>query len=242
MKPVIGMNTSLSTAGSKRPHFFLSANYTHAVWKAGGIPLLLTAPPEVADIESYLDRIQGLILVGGPDIDPSVYGDGEALPTVTKSPAVRQDFDLALAGSALERDLPILGICMGCQVLNVASGGTLFQDISYQFRESRIPHRIVTDPCYTFHQIRIAPGSFLHRLYGREEIEVDSAHHQSVMKPGRGFKPIAWSEDGVIECIEHETNRFAVGVQWHPEIIHERPDQLSLFSALVSASSGQEPS
>ena len=239
MKPFIGINSSVSVSETGIHRFCISGNYTDAILKAGGIPLILTASSEPGIIEVYLGQVKALLLVGGGDLEPSLYADITKLATVKRSPVIRQEFDLAITRAALARDLPVMGICMGCQVLNVAAGGTLYQDIEQQVNGHFVRHYQKIAPYYVSHSIRIECDSLLYRIIKKEELAVNSAHHQSVKKPGDGFRPVAFSEDGIVECIEGTKNRFALGVQWHPEVIHQRPEQLSLFRALVSAASGE---
>jgi putative glutamine amidotransferase len=237
VKPVIGINSGVAISDEGGHRYVLGGNYTNAILKAGGIPVILPATQDPEVREEYFRFIDGLMLVGGPDIDPKIYGDSEKMATVTVASPLRLDFDLSIARLALEKDLPVMGICMGCQVLNVAAGGSLYQDIEQQVPAYSVRHHKKIAPYDPFHQIKIAQDSLLFRIIGKETMEVNSSHHQSVKVPGRNFKITAYSEDGVVECIENPGHRFALGIQWHPEVIHERPEQLSLFSALVSAAS-----
>jgi len=241
-KPYIGLNAGVSMNDKGKHSYSIGGRYTNAVTKAGGIPVVLPATKEINIIEKYLDLINGLVLIGGPDLDPKLYSNEVKLPTTSKTPLLRQEFDLALARLALERDLPVMGICMGCQVLCVAAGGTLIQDIQYQVEGYSQRHYRKIAPYYPLHNIEIVPDSILHGIIGKTRLEVNSAHHQSVKTPPHGFRAVAFSEDKIIECIEHPKKRFALGIQWHPEAIHDRPEQLSLFKALVQASSGGDSS
>jgi putative glutamine amidotransferase len=237
LKPVIGLNSGVSVNENGIPSFSLGGNYTNAVLKAGGIPVILPAVIDQDAIETFFKMIDGLILIGGPDLDPASYEDSPKLATVSPANPLRQEYSLNLARTALSQDIPFMGICMGCQVMNVAAGGSLYQDIEYQIPEYSIRHFRKIAPYYPFHKVTIVPDSLLHRIVGKTEMEVNSAHHQSIRNLAEGLKAIAFSEDGIIECIEHPGKRFALGIQWHPEVIHEREEQLSLFRALVSASS-----
>ena len=237
MKPVIGMNSGVPISDEGGHRYVLGGNYTNAILKAGGIPVILPATQEPEVMEEYFRFINGLLLVGGPDIDPKIYGDSEKLATVSVASPLRLDFDLSIARLALEKNLPVMGVCMGCQVLNVASGGTLYQDIEQQAPTHKVRHYRKIAPYYLFHRITIAQDSLLFQIVGKETMEVNSAHHQSVKDPGRDFKITAYSEDGIVECIENPGHPFALGIQWHAEAIHDRPEQLSLFCALVSAAS-----
>ncbi|MBN1900358.1 gamma-glutamyl-gamma-aminobutyrate hydrolase family protein [Candidatus Sumerlaeota bacterium] len=239
MPPVIGLNSGLSVDQKGTPSFSLGGDYTNAVFKAGGIPVILPATKNEDVIDTYFKKIDGLILVGGPDLDPALYGESNKLATVQIAPPLRQEFSLFLAREAITRDIPLLGICMGCQVLNVALGGSLYQDIEYELPGYSVRHFRKINSISPFHKIAILPDSLLYRILEKTEMEVNSYHHQSVRNPGEGLKATAYSEDGIVECIERPDKRFALGVQWHPEVIHEREEQLSLFRALVSASSGR---
>lgn len=242
MRPIIGLNSGVSVNEKGIPFFSLGGNYTNAVFKAGGIPVILPATNDRDAMETYFKLINGLILVGGPDLDPASYGDSPKLATVHPAHQLRQEFSLTLARTALSHDIPFMGICMGCQVMNVAAGGSLYQDIEYQVPEYSVRHFRKIAPHYPFHNVTIVPDSLLHRIVGKTEMEVNSAHHQSIRVLAEGLKAIAFSEDRIIECIEHPQKRFALGIQWHPEVIHDREDHLSLFRALVSASSEKVPS
>jgi putative glutamine amidotransferase len=237
VKPVIGINSGVAISDEGGHRYILGGNYTNAILKAGGIPVILPATQDPEVREGYFRFIDGLMLVGGPDVDPSIYGDSERLATVVPASPLRLDFDLSIARLALEKDLPVMGVCMGCQVLNVASGGSLYQDIEQQVPSYSVRHYRKIAPYYPFHQIKIARDSLLYQIMGKDIMEVNSAHHQSVKNPGNGFKISAYSEDGIVECIENPGHPFALGIQWHPEVIHERPEQLLLFCALVSAAS-----
>ncbi|HPB32136.1 MAG TPA: gamma-glutamyl-gamma-aminobutyrate hydrolase family protein, partial [Candidatus Sumerlaeota bacterium] len=153
MKPLIGINAGAVPEEEGRHHYYLSGRYTNAVTAAGGIPLILPATPDLSFVQRYLDSVQGLILTGGPDVDPALYGENDKLATVKPASALRLNFDLALARAAVERNMPVFGICMGCQVLNVAGGGTLFQDVEFQIPSHAVPHYKRVAPHYTFHHV-----------------------------------------------------------------------------------------
>jgi len=230
--PLIGI-----AAGNdpKNPELFvLRWDYVRSVEFAGGVPVIL-APSGPALHPSLLGRLDGLILTGGVDISPELYG-APAHPTVTRTSPARDEFELALLADALERDLPVLGICRGSQMLNVALGGTLIQDIP-----SAVPeHASHDDPerprAAIAHRVRVDAGSRLASILGRTDLEVNSFHHQAVDRLGRGLVVTARAEDGVIEGIELPSARFVVGVQWHPEAFVKSPEVFgALFSALVAA-------
>ncbi len=224
----------LTIGNSSDPEVFgLRDDYVRAVEKAGGLPFVLAGRPE--DAAEYLDRVQALVLSGGADIDPRHYGE-ERHPTVERVHPDRDAFELALVREALRRDLPTLAICRGHQLLNVATGGTLFQDIPSQV-ESAADHDPDTERWECCHDVEVLPGTRLHAILGRDRVAVNSFHHQAVKDLGRGLVLSArGADDGVIEGMEMPDRRFMIGVQWHPESFWDRPQGFQpLFEALVNA-------
>jgi putative glutamine amidotransferase len=204
-------------------------SYDAAVRRAGGLALLL--PPDEVAVEApdrLLDRIDGLLLAGGADVDPSFYG-AEAHPETTATWPERDRFELALARRALERRMPILGICRGTQLLNVARGGTLVQHVPDLVGHGG--HR-QTPGAFGKHEVRLEPGSLAARAAGAEALEVDSHHHQGVGELGDGLVASGWSVgDELIEAIELADHPFALGVIWHPE----EDERSRVIAALVEA-------
>lgn len=229
-RPAIGITTGIDDKG----FFSLRPEYARAVEKAGGLPVLL---PPGDDALSHLDRVSGLMLSGGSDIDPAIYG--EAPHPTSRWVRERDDFELALAQAALERDLPLLAICRGQQVLNVAAGGTLVQDIPSQLPVPG-PHYPKDVPRWQVaHEVEILPGTRLREIVGRDVLEVNSFHHQAVRELGRGLRLAARGRDGVVEAVESAAHRFVIGVQWHPEAMWNRePDHQELFRGFVDAARG----
>jgi putative glutamine amidotransferase len=230
-RPLIGITVG-PDAG--RPGFFqLREDYLRSVEQAGGLPVVL-APGEAADAAELLDGIDGLLLSGGADVDPALFGEQphQKLGRVTRA---RDDFELALTREALAQDVPLLAICRGQQVLNVAAGGTLVQDIPSQLAGS-IDHDPDTPRSAVAHTVRVADGTRLHAILGEPRVEVNSFHHQSVKDLGRGLIATAWSEpDSVVEGIESPKHRFVVGVQWHPEGFWRERRFQALFAAHAEA-------
>jgi putative glutamine amidotransferase len=209
--------------------------YVSAVQRAGGLALVLP-PDEVAvdDPDLLLDRVDGLLLAGGADIDPASYGAEPHLETRGTWPE-RDAFELALARRALERDIPLLGICRGMQLLNVALGGTLDQHLPESLGHSA--HRTIAGT-FSEHHVRLEPGSLACEAAGVEGFVVWSHHHQGVEALGRGLRVSGWAEeDEIVEAIELPGRRFALGVIWHPE---EDPDS-RLIGALVDAARTRGP-
>lgn len=206
------------------------ADYLTSLERSGAIVRVLDATHDV--LPAALDECDGLLLTGGVDVDPNEYGETPH-PTVELDPA-RDDFELALARMAISRDLPLLAICRGSQVLNVAAGGSLIQDLPSQ-HASTIGHSIVEPKNAIAHDVAIEPGTCLSVLVGAPSIAVNSRHHQAVKATAPGFVVSATSPDGVIEAIEKPGAAFCVGVQWHPENFWATGQFKSLFDGLIDA-------
>ncbi len=216
--------------------FSMPCGYVDAVRGAGAMAVIL--PPGEPDPEELLDFLDGVILSGGGDLDPQTYG-GRPHGSLYEVCRERDRFELALTRALLSRrKLPALFICRGLQVLNTACGGTLHAHIPDRFGD-KLAHRLPPrDPAR--HTVRIEAGSRLATIVGATEIEVCSWHHQAVDRLGAGLRPIAWSEDGVIEAVEHVSHPWCIGVQWHPEMQLEEEHARRLFSALVGATQGKK--
>lgn len=218
-------------------HHTLRQDYVRAAEKAGGLPVVL-APVSEGLIEPLLDRLDGLILSGGSDVDPALYGE-QPHPKLGRVVRERDDFELALTRKALARDLPILAICRGHQVLNVAMGGTLIQDIASQWRGGAAhDHDSRRERWLRAHEVRILPGTRIREILGKDVVAVNSFHHQAVRDLGEGLVVSAISsDDRLVEAMEKPSASFVLGVQWHPESFWNRRDSFqSLFEALVRAS------
>lgn len=237
-RPVIGVTLDAEQPGgySKLPWYALRANYFSGIAAAGGLPVAL--PHDPALVEAYLDTIDGLLVTGGAfDVDPSLYGGGAAHPTVILK-AGRTAFELAATRGALARDMPVLGICGGQQLLAVAFGGTLIQHIPDSIAGA-LEHEQPNPRDQPGHGIAITPGTLLARIVGRARMAVNSAHHQAVAEPGPGAVVNAVAPDGVVEGVEHPGYRFALGVQWHPEYAVDPADPL-ILEAFVRAARGED--
>jgi putative glutamine amidotransferase len=211
-------------------------DYLAALERAGAEPRELH--PERDALPAALDDCDGILLTGGVDVDPVEYGDAERHPTVEIDRA-RDAYELAAARAALDRDLPLLAICRGVQVLNVAAGGTLVQDLPAAAPDSTVPHAVTDTPEQIAHDIDIVPGTCLGQVLvaGRQarRLAVNSRHHQAVKDTAPGFVVSATAPDGVIEAIEKPDARFCIGVQWHPENFWRTGEFSPLFAALVDA-------
>jgi putative glutamine amidotransferase len=218
--------------------FRVTANYVTAITEAGGVPLVL--PPQPSNHAALIEVVDGLLLTGGADIDPQRYGDPTRHPETDEVDELRDSFEIELTKLALDWQLPIFCICRGIQVLNVALGGTLYQDLPTQY-EGALQHRqqrqgVPAD--MPFHTLQVESGTLLAEVYGSLEIQANSLHHQAIRDIASHLTVNAWAEDGVIEAASVENYPFALAVQWHPELMYERhPEQLAPFRRLVAAAS-----
>ena len=233
LAPLIGITTSV-TVDKSPERAYVNLAYIRAVQDAGGIPLLL--PPHLtAPVQTALwERLDGLVLTGGGDIDPARFGQSRHPKTDDVAPA-RDELELGLTRRALDEDVPLFAICRGIQVLNVALGGTLVQDLPSE-RPSSIAHTQREPRHESTHAVKVmGEGTRLGKILGALELEVNSMHHQAIKTLGRGLREVAWAPDGIIEGVElADGNRFVVGVQWHPEeLVARDPAACNLFAALV---------
>jgi putative glutamine amidotransferase len=237
-RPAIGLTLDFETprespprGGPVQPFYTLRENYCAAVARAGGLPQLL--PHEVAQAEAYADRLDGLVVTGGDfDVDPALFGEAARHPSVETKDR-RTAFELALTRAALARDLPVLGICGGQQLLHVVLGGRLIQHIPDEV-PGALAHEQPNPRSEPGHAVAVVPGTLLHRICGLEDMQVNSAHHQAAKDAPDGVVINARAPDGVIEGIEAPAYRFCLGVQWHPEYAVAAGDA-ALFAALVAA-------
>jgi len=203
------------------PEMALGMTYMRTLDAAGAIPVVL---PPIGDTEAYLDRLDGIVLSGGPDLDPAAYGAVERHAELGPTEPSLDAFELALLEGALERGMPILAICRGLQALNVACGGTLYQHVP--------GHRQTETATELTQEIEIVPRSRLARIFGSRTVGANSFHHQAIDRVGRGLRVVARAADGTVEGVEGPG--FVIGVQWHAETL---PQHLRLFEALVAAAS-----
>lgn len=232
-QPIIGLTLDSEPPGgySKFPWYALRQNYCDAVVRAGGLPVLLPHEPEQAG--AYLGLVNALVVTGGAfDVDPALFGASERHATVNLKER-RTAFELVITRRAVETDLPVLGICGGQQLLNVALGGSLIQHIPDEVAGA-LAHEQRNPRDEPGHVVRISEGTLLRRIAQSDELAVNSAHHQAVKAPAPGLLIDAVAPDGIIEGIEDPRRRFCIGVQWHPEFGISDADK-RLFAALVEA-------
>ena len=230
-RPLIGV---LPSYDAEKGRYSLHQGNLHGILAAGGLPAMLPFEENLSLYEAYLARCDGFLFTGGGDIDPRLYGE-EPSPFLGSVNPVRDAAELPLARLLAERNKPVLAICRGCQVLCAALGGTLVQDIPSEV-SGALNHRQTEAEDAATHLVRVAPGSLLYGALGREELRVNSLHHQAVKEPGPRLTVSAWAPDGVCEAVELPGHPFYLGVQWHPERMYQHdPCSLALFRALVRA-------
>ena len=239
--PLIGVSGSIDAEETR--HFILR-DYLTAVIAAGGVPVLLSPDMEGDMLEDCLARLDGLLMAGGNDVSPALFGEPpvEALGEVNP---LRDGFEMRLVRLAAARHMPVLGICRGVQAMAAALGGSLWQDLPSQYRTADgnppIAHRQTSPGRYASHTVSVLPGTLLARLTdGVETLRVNSFHHQAVGEVASCANLSAWAADGVVEAIELPDALFVLGVQWHPEIMTRLEDEASrrLFAAFAKAARG----
>lgn len=252
-KPIIGITCDYDYIQSR---IQLADSYYRAISEAGGLPLLLPYT-STEDIGRILDIVDGLLFTGGGDVDPSYFGE-EASPKLGNISPIRDEMEIKLCREALERDMPVLGICRGAQLINIAMGGTVYQDLESQWgekigrceenrsdaengeskevRRELLKHSQGAPGWYGIHEVFFKEGSKIENIMGVKALRVNSFHHQAVCKIAPNFCISGWSPDGVVEAIESVEHRFAIGVQWHPERMWEKDRRMLLpFAALIRA-------
>lgn len=236
-KPIIGITPS--PMEDQQPHgtfnrYAMATTYTEAIEAAGGVPVVI--PPQVGNISEIISVVDGLLISGGGDIRPDRYGDSEVHETTYGIHDLRDELEIALVREATGRDIPMLCICRGIQILNVALGGTLIQDIADQYSTEIVHRQQINairkeDPSHT---VSVTPGSLLERTYEASEINVNSFHHQALRDVAPDLAIDAVSPDEVVEGVSHPASSWILGVQWHPEMMfRDHPEHLKPFKALV---------
>ena len=235
MRPVIGITTFMMQ-DTRKTFATVSSNYVHSILKAGGTPLLLPMIFDPDLLLGFINVIDGLLITGGDkDVNPQLYGEDPVKELEGICPE-RDECECYLFRRAMEEALPVLGICRGMQLMNVAAGGSLYQDIFTQLENSlgHLPKQMPVDELY--HRVNLQEHSTLSSIFETRELMVNSFHHQAVKRVADTFVATATSQDSVIEAIEHRQHPFVIGVQWHPEDLTNRHTRfLKLFEAFVTA-------
>jgi len=228
----VGIRSDMGPAG--QDWNLIAGDYIYSIEKAGGIPVLIPQFKNFDNARGILARLDGVLISGGNDVGTERYGAfpkeycGKVMPE-------RDQQDIEIAKYVLKENIPVLGICRGAQIINVALGGTLYQDIE---KEGSFENHSNVDRYprnYPWHKVSLSKGSLLASVFGTEEIAVNSLHHQAVLMPGANIKITAVSSDGVAEGIEVAGQKFAVAVQWHPEMMYDSFEQEKLFAAFLRA-------
>lgn len=224
MKPLIGIIASMEI---DQKNYHVSQHNVNAITRAGGIPIILPFTELQDHIEYYAQMISGLYAIGGDDVNPIMFGEE---PHLNLGPVLveRDQFEFDLIKRVIELNKPFFGVCRGAQILNVAFGGTMYQDIYSQIDRELIQHTQKAPKSHGSHSVNIAEDSLLHRLSGEETLMVNSWHHQANRQLPSSFNIAARANDGVIEALESSEHSFVLGVQWHPEIMATNNDQASL--------------
>jgi putative glutamine amidotransferase len=237
-KPMIGLNADYRAAKKDAPAFsFLASGYYDAITAVGGIPVVIPPLAEETDLKRVLDLLDGIVLVGGADLDPR--RDGFMLhPTVRPMEVRREDFDRMLMRMVSDRRMPLFGIGAGMQLLNISQGGNLMLHIPEDMPKA-VPHKDPLDPAHR-HGLEVVPGSLMERVYGDGEIRVNSLHHMAVDEVAPGFRVTARCPDGVIEAIESTRDDwFALGTQFHPESESASALDVRIFEEFLTGITGE---
>lgn len=239
--PLIGVTMSITPDGDREetpPQAWLNNAYLRAVQEAGGVPVLLPSRLDDRSLDALWSRLDGLLLTGGGDVDPARFTAEARHPTVDLVSESRDRLEIEVTERAVHDRRPLLAICRGIQVLNVALGGSLHQDIAAE-TGSTIAHSQTAPRHQATHAVKVmGEGTRLGETLGRSEVDVNSMHHQAIKRLGRGLRDVAWAPDGIVEGIElaPDTPGFVLGVQWHPEeLVAHDPAARNLFRALVTS-------
>lgn len=229
-RPLIGIT---SDHNSQHTQYAIPHGYALSVERAGGLPVMLPYRADLSLIPDYVQRLQGIVFSGGNDLDPSAYGE-QWHPKTEKIDPLRERFERALIAEVERRRLPVLGICLGSQLMNLHRGGAMHQYIPDIGTD--IEHRNLKRDWVGRHGVTLAADSVIARALGKTQVEVNTSHKQAIRLPGKGLRVIAIAPDGVIEGVEDPTLPLFVGVQWHPERMTDQGDHLKLFQLLVEKS------
>lgn len=235
LKPTIGVSTNL-----KDHVLSVSTDYLDGITSFGGLPIVLPNLND-EDVQSIALLLDGLLLTGGGDVDPTLFFE-EPIPHLGNVSPERDNFEIALTQAMLKLNKPILGICRGIQILNIAAGGNIYQDIYSQFDKPLLQHAQLAPRHHASHFIQIEKATKLHGILQSDLVKVNSFHHQAVKKIPKAFEICAIANDGLIEAIESKEHDFVLGIQWHPEGMFKKNDSssVSIFQAFIKACQKKE--
>lgn len=220
-RPLVGVSANRFVADPVRPVFknmelhYAELNLVDAIYRAGGLPIVLPDLRESRAHEELIERLDGLVLAGGADVSPESYGRAEYDPR-WPGDKIRDSYEIDLIKKADQRNKPVFGVCRGLQILNVAFGGTLYQDINTEKRDTLI-HRDWDIYEQNVHDVQLEEGSWLEKIYGQKHLKVNTVHHQAIRDLAPSLKAVAFAPDGIVEAVEHNSGRWLRAVQWHPE-------------------------
>lgn len=238
MKAIIGIVASMEVNTDR---YHVSLDHITAITRAGGIPIVLPYTKQLGQVKKYLELIDGLYLIGGDDLDPDYYGK-EPIPELGPVLPERDEFEIKMTEQALAAGKPFLGVCRGAQILNVAMGGDMYQDIQAEYDTTQLQHTQKAPKEHGSHHVNILKGSRLHQLTKRTTLKVNSWHHQANKSISPGYQVVAQANDGIIEAIESKESLFVLGVQWHPEIMagHDDLASIRIYQGFIQACEREE--
>lgn len=229
MKPIIGI---VPLVDDKKESLWMLPGYMNGVLAVGGIPVILPLTSDCSVISQLLDKVQGILLTGGHDVDPRIYGE-EPITKCGSACVERDSMEKELLDQALDRDMPVLGICRGIQFINAYLGGTLYQDLPTQF-DSSVEHHMSPPYDVPVHSVSVLEDSGLYRLLNTDKLQVNSYHHQAIKDKADRLSVMAVSEDGLIEAVEMPDKKFVWAVQWHPEFNYLKDENsMKIFEEFV---------
>lgn len=232
MIPVIGVTIWKELKDSNVYERVNEANL-NAIIDNGGIPIMLPITNNDVIIDKYLEMVDGILFTGGNDINPLIFGE-EPIKGLGDLEYDRDEFEVRLYKRAAEKNMPMLGICRGMQLMNVAAGGTVYQDIYNQRPDTNSHNPKFTFEGNEYHSVLLNDDTKIYEIFKINDIKTNSYHHQAVKDIAEGYKATAFAKDGIVECIESTNLNFAVGIQWHPEVMYEKyPLHNNLFKALI---------
>lgn len=227
--PIIGITP---VSRQEKREYRIRFDYPELIQKAGGTPILLPLSSNLEDLETYLTMCDGFLFTGGSDIQPSYYGE-TALPETDAADKARDEMELFLMKEAYKRSIPCFGICRGCQLMNIARGGDLYQDLP-SMRKSDISHQMQEPYQRYVHTVIFPENSLLENILDKKELQVNSIHHQGLRKLGEGLEVLAYAPDGLVEAIRDPQSSCFLSVQWHPEFVfRQEEDSVRLLRYFV---------